>query len=218
MPIDTHLFQLFLVAAVVLVLLPGPDSFLILSRGLFNGRLQGWIAALGTTTGNVVHAILAAIGVSAIIAASPWMFDALRIAGAAYLVLLGAKALHAAVTTWRRGHGPVACPVGPMGWRSIFVQAALTNLLNPKVILFYLAFVPQFVQPALGSVGLQTMVLGLTLAGMALVYHLVLAALAAGAARRVLQSHRFRAVLNAVAGLMFVGFAIRLFLTERRAV
>ena len=218
MPIDTQLFQVFLVAAVVLVLLPGPDSFLILSRSLFDGRLQGWIAALGTTTGNVVHAVLAAIGVSAIIAASPWMFDALRVAGATYLVWLGIRALHGAITTWRHGNGPAACPAPRLGWRAIFVQAALTNLLNPKVILFYMAFVPQFVQPALGSIGVQTMVLGLTLAGMALIYHLVLAALAAGAARRVLQSHRFRALLNAVAGLMFVGFAIRLFMTERRAV
>lgn len=216
MLVDPHLFQLYLVAAVVLVLMPGPDSLLIASRSLFEGRKAGWIAAAGTTAGNVVHAGLAALGISAVIAASPALFDAVRIAGAAYLAWLGLKALRQAYRGWRAGDGVRLESVAQAGAWQTFSHAFLTNLLNPKVILFYLAFVPQFVSPAAGAVGLQTLVLGLVLAGLAWLYHLGLAALAAGTARRFVESARVRAVLDAASGVLFLGFAARLFLTERR--
>jgi threonine/homoserine/homoserine lactone efflux protein len=216
MPIDPHLFQLYLVAAVVLILMPGPDSLLVLSRSMFGGRRAGWITAAGTMVGNVTHAALAAAGVSAVIAASPALFDGLRLAGAGYLAWLGAKALRDAARAWRSGAGSPLPAVAPATGRRAFAHAFLTNLLNPKVILFYLAFVPQFVAPAHGAVALQTFTLGMVLALLGVAYHLALAALAAGAARRVVGSPRFRAALDGVAGLLFLGFAVRLFLTERR--
>lgn len=216
MPIDPHLFQLYLVAAVILVLIPGPDSLLVLGRSLFDGRRAGWITAMGTMTGNVLHASLAAAGVSALVAASPALFDGLRLAGAAYLAWLGLRSLREAHRTWR-SNGDAALPApSPAGARRAFTHAFVTNLLNAKVILFYLAFVPQFVAPALGSVALQTFILGIVLTLMGWLYHLALAALAAGAAHRVARSRRFRAALDGVAGLLFLGFAVRLFLTERR--
>lgn len=218
MPIDPHLFQLYLVAAVILVLLPGPDSLLVLGRSLFEGRRAGWITAMGTMTGNVVHAALAAGGVSALVAASPALFDALRLAGAAYLAWLGLRSLQAARSAWRAGAGGTPLPAPPpTGARHAFAHALLTNLLNAKVILFYLAFVPQFVAPALGSVALQTFLLGLVLTAMGWLYHLGLAAVAAGIGRRVAASRSFRAAIEGFAGLLFLGFALRLFLTERRA-
>lgn len=216
MPIDPHLFQLYLVAAVILVLIPGPDSLLVLGRSLFDGRRAGWITAMGTMTGNVLHASLAAAGVSALVAASPALFDGLRLAGAAYLAWLGLRSLREAHRAWR-SHGDAALPApSPAGARRAFTHAFVTNLLNAKVILFYLAFVPQFVAPALGSVALQTFILGLVLTLMGWAYHLALATLAAGAAHRVARSRHFRAALDGVAGLLFLGFALRLFLTERR--
>jgi threonine/homoserine/homoserine lactone efflux protein len=216
MPIDLPLFQLYLAAALILVLLPGPDSLLILSRGLFQGRRAGWIATAGTTTGNIVHASLAAAGVSALIAASPTFFDALRLAGAGYLAWLGVQALRSAGRAWRAKRPASVPALAPATIRMTFIHALLTNLLNPKVVLFYLSFVPQFVSPAQGSVALQTFLFGIVLALLALPYHLALAGLAAGVARHALARKEVRAAIDALAGLLFIGFAIRLLVTERR--
>ena len=217
MPIDPDLFRLYLVAAAVLVLLPGPDSLLVLGRSLIEGRRTGWTAAGGTLVGNVAHAALAAGGVSALVAASPALFEGLRLAGAAYLAWLGARSLGAARRAWRSGAGDAAALAPPPARaRRVFLHALLTNLLNAKVILFYLAFVPQFVAPGLGSVAVQTFLLGSVLTAMGFAYHLALAAAAAGAGRRLAASRRFRAALEGAAGLLFLGFAVRLFLTGRR--
>jgi threonine/homoserine/homoserine lactone efflux protein len=199
MPIDPHLFQLYLVAAVILVLIPGPDSLLVLGRSLFEGRRAGWITAFGTMTGNVVHAGLAAAGVSALLAASPLLFDGLRLAGAGYLAWLGLRSLREACLAWRSRTSGVPRPsLPPAGARP-------TN-----------THTMQFVAPALGSVALQTFLLGLVLTLLGCLYHLGLAAVAAGAAHRVAGNHRFRAALEGLGGLLFLGFAVRLFLTERR--
>jgi threonine/homoserine/homoserine lactone efflux protein len=217
-PIDPQLFQLYLVAAAVLVLIPGPDTLLVLGRSLFEGRRAGWTATAGTATGNVVHAGLAAAGVSALVAAAPALFEGLRLAGAGYLAWLGLRSLRAAHRAWRVGTAAgTPIPSEPLAnARRVFGHALTTNLLNAKVILFYLAFVPQFVAPALGSVALQTFLLGLALTAMGALYHLTLAALAAGAAGRVTGSRAFRVALEGVSGLLFLGFAVRLFFTERR--
>jgi threonine/homoserine/homoserine lactone efflux protein len=132
MPIDPQLFQLYLVAAVVLILAPGPDSLLVVSRGMFGGRRAGWVTAAGTTTGNVTHAALAAAGVSAVVAASPALFDALRLAGAGYLAWLGAKALRDAARAWRSAAGSFLPAVPLATGRRAFAHAFLTNLLNPR--------------------------------------------------------------------------------------
>ena len=216
LPLDPHLVQLYLVAATVLVLAPGPDSLLVLSRSITDGRNAGVVATIGITVGNVVHSILAAAGISALIAASPALFDLLRYAGGAYLGWIGARALWSAVTSRSADDGSVEKPADSAPAHRVFLQALLTNLLNPKVILFYLAFVPQFVAPMLGHVAVQTFVLGSILAGLGCIYLLGVAPLSAGAARRVLSNARVKAVLDGVAGVLFLGFALRLLLTDRR--
>lgn len=216
LPLDPHLVQLYLVAATVLVLAPGPDSLLVLSRSITDGRNAGVVATIGITVGNVVHSILAAAGISALIAASPALFDLLRYAGGAYLGWIGARALWSAITSRSADDGSVERPADSAPAHRVFLQALLTNLLNPKVILFYLAFVPQFVAPMLGHVAVQTFVLGSILAGLGCIYLLGVAALSAGAARRVLSNARVKAVLDGVAGVLFLGFALRLLLTDRR--
>lgn len=216
LPLDPHLVQLYLIAATVLVLAPGPDSLLVLSRSIADGRNAGIVATAGITIGNIVHAVLAAAGISALIAASPGLFDLLRYAGGAYLAWIGARALWSALTARRAPAGEDAAAPESAPARTVFLQALLTNLLNPKVILFYLAFVPQFVAPSLGHVAVQTFVLGIILGGMGCLYLLGIAALSAGAARRVLRNARVKAVLDGVAGVLFLGFALRLLLTERR--
>lgn len=215
MALDPHLLTLYLVAATVLVIAPGPDSLLVLSRGVTGGRRTGIIATVGITVGNVIHASLAAAGISALIAASPMLFDVLRYAGAGYLVWIGVQSLRAAWAARRAGATP-AMPPPPPGARAVFVQALGTNLLNPKVILFQLAFVPQFVAPDLGHVAAQTFILGVILAAMGFVYLCAVAAAGAKAARAILASRTLRAGLDALAGVLFLGFAVRLLLTERR--
>lgn len=216
MPFDPHLFQLFMVAATVLVVAPGPDSLLVLSRGLTEGRHAGFVATAGITLGNIVQAVLAAAGVSALIAASPTLFDILRYAGAAYLAWIGGRALWSVVQARRAGGDTAPEQPPPAPPLRVFVNAMLTNLLNPKVILFYLAFVPQFVAPERGLVALQTLLLGLIFAGMGCLYLAGVAALSAGVARRILTSRAMRTALDGVAGVLFLGFAVRLLLTERR--
>lgn len=216
MPLDPHLLQLYLIAATVLVLAPGPDSLLVLSRGLTEGRRAGFVATAGITVGNVVQALLAAAGVSALIATSPMLFDILRYAGAAYLAWIGGRSLWSIVEARRQGGTADLEPPPPAPAHRVFVNALLTNMLNPKVILFYLAFVPQFVAPERGMVALQTFLLGLILAGMGCVYLAGVAALSAGAARKLLTSRTMRMALDGVAGVLFLGFALRLLLTERR--
>lgn len=214
MILDPHLLSLYLVAAVVLVLAPGPDSLLVLSRGINDGRRAGMVAALGITAGSLLHAVMAAVGVSAMIAASPRLFDALRWAGGAYLAWIGVMALKAAWDA-RRGTAGGVMATESAGDGRVFAQALLTNLLNPKVILFQLAFVPQFVAPALGHVALQILLLGAIHAILGGVYLCGVATAASGAARRVLSSPTMRIVLDAAAGVLFLGFAIRLLLTQR---
>ncbi|WP_029007194.1 LysE family transporter [Azospirillum halopraeferens] len=215
MPLDPHLLQLYLVAVVLLILAPGPDSLLVLSRSVTNGRQAGFVATAGITLGNVVHALLAAAGVSALIAASPALFDTLRYVGAAYLAWIGGRALWSLAVARRTGAAAVPA-AAPAPARTIFATALLTNLLNPKVILFYLAFVPQFVAPDRGAVALQTFLLGLILAVGGCLFLLGVAAASAGAARAALTSARLRGVLDGLCGVLFLGFAVRLLLTERR--
>ncbi|TWA71088.1 threonine/homoserine/homoserine lactone efflux protein [Azospirillum brasilense] len=221
LPLDPHLLQLYLVAALVLTLAPGPDSLLVLSRSVTEGRNAGVVATAGITLGNLIHALLAAAGISALVAASPALFDVLRYAGGAYLGWIGGRALWSALRSGfgrRGGEEDIAAKPesAPASAHRVFLQALLTNLLNPKVILFYLAFVPQFVAPALGHVALQIFLLGAILGVIGGLYLLGVAALSAGAARRALSSARVRAVLDGVAGVLFLGFALRLLLTDRR--
>lgn len=213
--VDPPLFRLYLAAATVLVLIPGPDTLLVIGRSLCDGHRAGWLAAAGITAGNIVHASLAAFGVSAVIAGSPALFDAVRLGGGLYLLWLGASALRAAWAGWRRGETLVLPALGHGGQRQILAQAFATNILNPKVILFYIAFVPQFVAPRLGHVGVQSFVLGLVLAGLGLAWLALIAVLAASASRRLTGSPAVRAAIDGTVGLVFLGFAARLLLTPR---
>ncbi|CAO3416936.1 LysE family translocator [Azospirillum doebereinerae] len=216
LPLDPHLVQLYLIAVCVLVLAPGPDSLLVLTRSIADGRQAGVVATLGISVGNVIHALLAAAGISALIAASPALFDVLRYAGGGYLAWIGARSLWSAWASRNQAADAPAAAPDSAPLRAVFTQALLTNLLNPKVILFQLAFVPQFIAPDLGHVGVQIFILGNIITALGALYLAGVAALSAGAARRVLSSPRVRAALDGVAGVLFLGFAVRLLLTDRK--
>lgn len=149
----------FLVAALALNISPGPDMLYVISRSLEQGRRAGIVSALGIGTGTLVHTLITAVGLSAILLSMPVAYELIRYAGAAYLVFLGLRMLFA-----RKSVGSTIGSTGSTGHpslRSVFRQGVATNVLNPKVALFFLAFLPQFVDQSKGAVAFQMVLLGL---------------------------------------------------------
>lgn len=206
MPVDPSLLAAYLLAVLVLIVTPGPDMIFAVGQTLAGGPRRGWAATGGIMLGACCHVALAAAGVSAAIAASPALFDALRLAGAAYLLWIGAQAMRAALC----GGGLLIRPGDPRaGLGAAFRQGLLTNLTNPKVGLFFLAFLPQFADPARSPVWLQMLILGPLLPILALPAYW---GLIAGAARvaGALREGRAERWLDAVAGMLFLGLGLRL--------
>ncbi|MFC4058188.1 LysE family translocator [Planomonospora corallina] len=191
-------FLLFAAASLVLVLVPGPNHLYIAARGISQGRAAALASAFGVEAGTLVHIATAAAGLSYVVARSAALFETIKWAGAAYLVYLGVRAL-------RGGGGVRAVETPPQPLRAVFLEAMAVNLLNPKVILFFLAFLPQFVDPAAGSVPLQVAVLGGTLLTLGLSSNLVYAAGAGVLGRRL----RNRAgLLGRVSGVVYLGLGL----------
>lgn len=142
----------------LLTLAPGPDTMFVLGASLSNGARGGLLAAAGTMTGLLVHLALVVAGVSALIAAAPLAFDVLRWGGAAYLIWIGVPLLVRACRDRRDAPAPASRPMSAR----VYWQGLATNVLNPKVAVFYVAFLPQFVSPELGHTTLQLLLLGLT--------------------------------------------------------
>ena len=150
---DLSQFLLYLAAALLLAITPGPGLFYVAARTLAGGRAEGIASSLGTGLGGLVHVLAGSLGVSAVVLASADLFTALKLAGAAYLVWLGWRTLRAAGAP-----APVAAP--PAGQGRAFREGVLVEALNPKTAAFFLAFVPQFLDPAAGRVALQFLLLG----------------------------------------------------------
>jgi threonine/homoserine/homoserine lactone efflux protein len=178
--IDLHTLLLFALAAALLALTPGPNWVYLLSRTLCQGRRAGLVSWGGTTIGFTSHMFAAAFGLSALLLAVPYAYDALRLAGAAYLLWLAWTTLRGAA---RATFTPVALPAVPDG--VLFRQGLLSSVLNPKVALFYLALLPQFIDPARGSVLAQSILLGLVQIVVTAAFDLALILVAAAIARRV---------------------------------
>jgi threonine/homoserine/homoserine lactone efflux protein len=149
-----HSLALFLAAGLALNLTPGPDMLYVAARGASEGRSAGIVSALGIGIGTLVHVTLVAGGLAALLAAVPMAYFVLRLAGAAYLIYLGVRAL-------RGGPQASRSRLAPAPLSTIFRQGVITNVLNPKVALFFLAFLPQFIDPSRGRPALQVVALGL---------------------------------------------------------
>ena len=146
----------FLVAALAITASPGPDNLMVLGMGMSRGRAQGVAFGLGCALGCISHTVLAVAGVSALVAASPWALTLLKVAGGLYLVWLGVQSLRS-----RGGARVDAGNQNTASLRALLMRGMLANAINPKVVLFFLAFLPQFVLPAQGSVAVQMAALGL---------------------------------------------------------
>ncbi len=202
-------YDTFLLACIALNLTPGLDTFYILSRSGREGHAVGLGAALGINAGCVVHSLAVVLGLSAILMTSSTAFTALKYLGAAYLVwiglrmLLGQQATHAPATT--RGHGFTAA----------FRQGKLTNVLNPKVALFYLAFLPQFVSLQAPRAQLGLLVRGLSFIGTGLCWSLVLALLGSRIHRLLQRQPRIGRRMDRLCGAVLLGFGLKLALQQR---
>jgi threonine/homoserine/homoserine lactone efflux protein len=199
-------YWLFILTAIILILTPGQDTFFILGRSLANGRPAGVAAALGISAGTVIHTVAAALGLSALLATSPYAFMAVQYAGAAYLLYIGVRAL---MTRSNGLPGQDARVNGDGRWQA-FRQGIVTNLLNPKVGLFFLALMPQFIaSTSTNKVG-AFLVLGLSFVTMGLAWCTILAVGAASLRGVILRRPSMANVLNKVAGAMFIALGIRL--------
>ena len=201
---------IFMATALALNVTPGPSILYILSRSLGHGRTAGVVSALGLGVGSLIHAGAAALGLSVIIAYSPPVYLAVKYLGAAYLVYMGVRLLIR--------HDPQSSDTvsAPMPLRQMFWQGVITEVLNPKIVVFFLSFLPQFVDPASGSVVGQTLCFGLLFHVTGLPVNL-LVALAGGAVGSWFARHTlFERCRNGLAGAVLIGLGVRLALSERR--
>jgi threonine/homoserine/homoserine lactone efflux protein len=204
---DPHVLVAFTLAGVVLILTPGPDMALFLGQTLTAGRARGFAAMLGVTTGTVLHSLIAAFGLSALLAASVVAFTALKVAGVAYLVWLAIGALrHGSALTLRK-ESAARRPLG-----QVYLMGLGCNLLNPKIIMFFVTFLPQFVSASDPHAGAKLLFLGLYFVALAVPICALLILLAERFTTAIRRSPRAtRAVDWLFAGLMGT-FAVRLLL------
>ncbi len=207
---DLNALLVFIAAGLLLNITPGPDVLYIVGRSIGQGRIAGLVSVLGISTGCLFHVASAALGLSALMFALPLAYDAVRYAGAAYLVWLGVRALVSKSSPLHVQR------VEPERLGRVFRQGVVTNVLNPKVALFFLAFLPQFTDPARGPVSLQIALLGLIFIGNGTIVCIGYA-LAASWLGEWLKSRCDVAMwLNRAMGALFVGLGVRLALESRR--
>ena len=209
-----HDLGLFIVSGLLLNILPGPDSLLIMTRSATQGWRAGSAAAFGIGTGTLVHVMAAALGLSALLATSATAFGVVKSVGAAYIVYVGvgllrSKRATAEVTAVRAPAPP------PLPYRKIFLQGFLTNVLNPKVAIFFLAFVPQFISADAHSKPLAFIVLGCVFDFNGMLWCNALSVFTAFASNRLKLRPRVTQWLNRVTGGLFLALGLRLALAKQ---
>ncbi len=199
----------FLLAASVITVAPGPDNMMVLSIGMAKGRLPGIAFGLGCALGCLSHTLLAVLGVSALIAASPEAFTALKVCGGLYLVWLGFNALRSA------GGASVGKAIDDrQSPRKLFLKGIVANAINPKVILFFLSFLPQFVIPGHGSVAAQMAWLGIIFTVQAGVIFGLLGYFSGTVGQWINTSPRLGTAMDRLTGVIFVGLGLRLIVSR----
>lgn len=199
----------FLLAASVITVAPGPDNMMVLSIGMAKGRLPGIAFGLGCALGCLSHTLLAVLGVSALIAASPEAFTVLKVCGGLYLVWLGFNALRSA-----GGASVGKASDDRQSPRKLFLKGIVANAINPKVILFFLSFLPQFVIPGHGSVAAQMAWLGIIFTVQAGVIFGLLGYFSGTVGQWINTSPRLGTAMDRLTGVIFVGLGLRLIVSR----
>ena len=192
----------FSLAAAWLIVMPGPAVLYVVARSIDQGRLAGIVSVLGIGLGALVHSLAAAMGITAVLAASALAFSTVKYLGAAYLIYLGV------ITLFKKPAPQATIVVEPKPLWQIFRQGFLVNLLNPKTALFFLAFLPQFADPTRGSVPLQTFILGLIFVTIALLSDSIYALLAGQIGGWLKQSETFQQRQRYFSGSVYIGLGV----------
>src|SRR3954470_9753697 len=208
---DTQTLVIFFVATLALLIVPGPAVLYIVARGIDQGRTAGLASAVGIASGSLFHVVAAALGLSAILASSALAFSVVKYLGAAYLIFLGVRTLLT--------RPDVDEPVDrrPRTIRELYSQGVIVQILNPKIALFFLAFLPQFVNPALGSVTVQTLFFGGMLMLMGLCTDSTYALISGTAGDWLKRQPAFAAAQRYVAGIVFIGLGMTTALTGSKS-
>jgi threonine/homoserine/homoserine lactone efflux protein len=207
---DPTLWGLFVVASVVLLLTPGPAVLFIVARSVQQGRTAGLVSVLGIHLGTIVHILAAAVGLSALIVSSALAFAIVKYLGAAYLIWMGIRTLMAKDA---RPEMPVV-PAEPL--HRAFRDGFVVNLFNPKTAIFFLAFLPQFVDPARSALHWQILILGLTFMGLGILSDGIFALLAGAAGDVLRRSRRLQRLLRWFSGTSFIGLGVTAALATRK--
>ena len=205
-------FETFLLTGILLNLVPGNDTIFILTKSIAQGKKAGYVSALGIGTGCLVHTLLAAFGLSLIIAKSILVFNTIKIAGAAYLVYLGITLFLNKSSFAQPGvHSQLT-----INYRKIYGAAILTNILNPKVALFFIAFLPQFIDPHYRYTFIPFIILGCTFISTGTIWCLFLAGFSSVIFSRLTGNEHIATYLNKFAGITLLAMGIQLALTKNK--
>lgn len=205
-PVETIL--IFVTASLALGLSPGPDNIFVLTQSALNGSKAGILVTLGLCTGLLVHTAAVTLGVAALFQTSEFAFTALKIMGALYLVYLAIQAFRASSTKLSQATEKIDSG-------QLYIRGIIMNITNPKVGIFFLAFLPQFSDPALGSVTLQILVFGALFIVCAFLVMGSIAWFSGYLGEWLKNSDKAQIYMNRIAGLIFVGLALRLVMSER---
>jgi len=205
-------FETFLLAGILLNITPGNDTIFILTRSIAQGKKAGIMSVLGIATGSIIHTTFAAFGLSVIISESVVAFSILKYAGAAYLIFLGCKML----VEPTRLEIKFRDRQRTVDLKKIYRDAVFTNVLNPKVALFFIAFLPQFIDPAFKNTVVPFMLLGISFTITGTVWCLVLANFASFVAVKIKRNYRISSYINKTCGLVLVGLGLKLALFRKR--
>jgi threonine/homoserine/homoserine lactone efflux protein len=200
--LDASTLGFFAIAAFLVLLIPGPAIFEIVTRGMQQGRREALVTVLGVQAGDVLHVILAAAGLTTILVSTPAVFSIITWAGAAYLVLLGFRSLSTTVYERTPTNGPHAT------LRQCFSRGLAVNLVNPGTTLFYFSLLPQFVEPERGSAGLQMVELGVVAMAVAAVIECAWALLDGAIGARLHGSARFQRIQSGVSAAIFIALGV----------
>jgi len=209
MPVLPDTAILFFSASIALALAPGPDNLFVLTQSALFGRRAGLLVTVGLCTGLLVHTSAVALGIAVIFQTSALAFNALKVAGALYLLYLAWQAFRAGAATLN------ATESAAVSSRKLYLRGIVMNLTNPKVAIFFLAFLPQFADPAVGPVAVQVVVLGGLFIVATLLVFGAIAFFGGLLASWLSGSDTAQIIMNRIAGLVFVGLALRLLASER---
>jgi threonine/homoserine/homoserine lactone efflux protein len=204
-------YESFLLAGILLNLTPGADTLYILGRSITNGKKAGIISALGIGTGSIVHTVFAALGLSIILSQSRLAFDIVKYIGASYLIFLGIQSM--------LSKGKLNLTVAQNNFKDqdmgrIYLSGILTNVLNPKVALFYLAFLPQFIDSAFSSQFVSFIILGLTFTITGTLWCLVIATFSSLFLRKFKGNNKIKSWMDKITGIIFISLGIKLALSK----